>query len=139
MKAILASALASIALVAGYVALGGGDFEPAKPPPACSARAQDASGGVTGTLQRVALNALAGSACELGVSRERLLLSLSGEGEIDVDDERRTAAFRRGLNQALDAEQQAGRIGASEALVLRGAIEFLPVDAILDRLFGDAG
>lgn len=138
MRAMLAALLASAVLVGGYVALGGGaEPESARSPDPCTLSARSASDGLTGTLERVGLNALAGTACELGVSRERLLLALAGEGKIGVDDERRTAAFRDGLRKAVAEEEQAGRIGGTEAFLLRGAIEALPVDAILDRLFGE--
>lgn len=137
MRSVALAAVCAALLVGGYVVLGGGDFEPSRPPDPCAARPQTgASAGLSGTLERVGLNALAGSACELGVSRERLLLALSGERQIGVDGERRTEAFRTGLRRALDEEERAGRIGGAEAFLLRGAIDVLPVDAVLDRLFG---
>lgn len=137
MKAMLAALVASVALVGVYLALGGGDYEPASPPDPCRVSARSASDGLTGTLERVGLNALAGTACELGVTRERLLLALAGEREIGISGERRTEAFRDGLREAVAEEERAGRIGGTEAFLLRGAIEALPVEAILDRLFGD--
>ena len=139
MRALLAAVAASIALVGAYLAFGGGDYEPTPPPDPCAASAQGGSGGVTETLQRVGLNALSGAACDLGVSRERLLLSLAGEQRISVDDERREEAFRAGLREAVDEEEQAGRLGGTQAFLIRAAIEALPVDAILDRLFGEGG
>ena len=139
MRALLAAVAASAALVGGYLALGGGDYEPAPPPDPCAIGAAEGGRGVTGTLERVGLNALAGAACDLGVSRERLLLAVSGETDIGVDDERREEAFRAGLRQAVDEEEQAGRLGGTEAFLIRAGIEALPVDAILDRLFGEGG
>ena len=139
MRALLASVLASAALIGGYVALGGGDYEPTPPPDPCTRRAADGPGGLTGTLERVGLNALAGAACDLGVSRERLLLAVSGKQEIAIDDERREDAFRAGLRQAVDEEERAGRLSGTELFLIRAAIEALPVDAVLDRLFGEGG
>jgi hypothetical protein len=137
MKALAAATLASLALIAGYVALGGGDFEPSRAPDACTLRTGgEGAGGIAGTLQRVGLTALAGAACDLGVSRERLLLALAGDESLGVSSERRTQAFRAGLNRALDEEVAAGRIGESQAALLRQAIRFLPVDAVLDQFFG---
>jgi hypothetical protein len=138
-RALLAAIVASAALLGAYVALGGGDREPTAPPDPCTLQAEQGAGGVTATLERVGLNALAGAACELGVSRERLLLAVSGERPIGVDDERREDAFRAGLRQAVDEEEQAGRLGGTQAFLVRAAIEALPVDAILDRLFGEGG
>jgi hypothetical protein len=140
MRALLVAALASLALVGTYVALGGGDFEPSRPPDPCAPRSAGAdagAGGLTGTLERVGLTALAGAACDLGVPRERLLLALSGDEDLGIGSERRTEAFRAGLNRAIDAEEQAGRLGSAQATLLRQAIAFLPVDAVLDRLFGE--
>ena len=133
--AVLAAILASLALVLAHVGFGGGDFEPSPPPEPCGRQAASVDGGATGTVERVGLTALGSAACELGVSRERLLLGLAGEAELDVDRERRAAAFRSGLEQAIDAEERAGRLGAAEAFVLRQAVSFLPIDALLDRLF----
>jgi hypothetical protein len=138
-RALAAAIVCSAALVGAYVALGGGDYEPTPPPDPCAASAQQGGDGLTGTLERVGLNALAGAACDLGVSRERLLLALSGERRVGVDDERREEAFRTGLRQAVGEEEQAGRLGGTQAFLVRAAIEALPVDAILDRLFGEGG
>lgn len=137
-RAVAAALVASVALVAAYVALGGGGYDVDSPPDPCSRSAPAARGGVVGVAERVGLNALNGAACELGVSRERLLLTLSG----DVDpppgltDEQRADAFRTGLRKAVDEEERAGRLGGTEAFLLRGAIDIAPVDALLERLFG---
>ena len=139
MRALLAAALASAALVGTYLAIGGGDYEPTPPPDPCTRTVTDGRGGLTGTLERVGLNALAGTACDLGVSRERLLLAFTGQEDLPVDDRRREEAFRTGLRKAVDEEERAGRLGAAEAFVIRATIDALPLDAILDRLFGEDG
>jgi hypothetical protein len=136
MRAILAALAVSAVVVGAYVALGGGSYRPARPPDPCTVKAEPAAGGLTGTLERVGLNALAASACELGVSRERLLLALSGDRKIGISDQRRTAAFRAGLREAVDEEERAGRLGSAQAYLLRQTIAVLPVDALFDRLFG---
>lgn len=136
MRGVVAAALVAIVLVGAYAALGGGRFEPHDPPDPCKARAVDGGSGLTGTLQRIGLEALSGTACQLGVSRERLVLSLSGRTRIGVSDKRRTAAFRAGLLRALDAEERAGRIAGTQAFLVRQAIQVLPVDAILQSVFG---
>ncbi len=63
-------------------------------------------------------------------------------GEVDpppgLDDERRGDAFRTGLRRAVDEEERAGRLGSSEAAILRGAIEIAPVEALLEQVFGGA-
>lgn len=137
MRAVLAAALASVVLAGAYVVLGGGDYEPSDPPNPCRVSAESGGDGLTGTLERVGLNALAGAACDLGVSREQLVLAIAGEREIGIDDERRSEAFRTGLREAIDEEERAGRIGGAQAFLLRRAVDVLPVDAVLDRLFGE--
>jgi len=136
-RAVLAAALASVVLAGAYVVLGGGDYEPSDPPNPCRVSAESGGDGLTGTLERVGLNALAGAACDLGVSREQLVLAIAGEREIGIDDERRSEAFRTGLREAIDEEERAGRIGGAQAFLLRRAVDVLPVDAVLDRLFGE--
>ena len=137
MRAVLAAALASVVLAGAYVVLGGGDYEPSDQPNPCRVSAESGGDGLTGTLERVGLNALAGAACDLGVSREQLVLAIAGEREIGIDDERRSEAFRTGLREAIDEEERAGRIGGAQAFGLRRAVDVLPVDAVLDRLFGE--
>ncbi len=131
--ATAAAVLVSAALVAAYLALGGGDFEPAPAPEPCGRQAQSVDQGVTGTVERVGLNALNRAACDLGIPRERLLLGLAGEADLQVDPQRRTDAFRAGLRSAIDEEERAGRLGGTQAFVLRQAIDFLPVDALIER------
>jgi len=134
--AVLAAAVASGALLVAYVGLGGGDFEPTPPPAPCATRpAQSVDGGLTGTAERIGLTALNAAACDLGVPRERLLLGLAGEADLDIDPQRRTEAFRTGLRAAIDAEQRAGRLGGTEAFLLRQAVNLLPVDALIERFF----
>jgi hypothetical protein len=137
-RAAAAAALASLALVAAYVALGGGRYDVERPPDPCERTAPAARPGVLGAAERVGLTALDGAACELGVSRERLVLVLAGEAEPPpgVTAEERADAFREGLRRAVDEEERAGRLEAAEALVLRTAIDVAPVGALLERLFG---
>ncbi len=136
MRGVLAAALAALALVGAHLGLGGGDYEPARAPDPCTARAADDEGGLVGTLERIGLNALSAAACDLGVSRERLLLALAGDEPIGgVSRDRRTEAFRAGVRGALEQEEKAGRISGAEAFLVRQAVEILPVDAILEQLF----
>jgi hypothetical protein len=116
--ATAAAVLVSAALVAAYLALGGGDFEPTPAPQPCGRVAQSVDDGLTGTVERVGLNALAATACDLGIPRERLLLGLAGEVELGIDAQRRTDAFRNGLRRALDEEERAGRLGGTQAFLI---------------------
>ena len=134
-RAIAIAAAASVLLVLVYVAAGGATYEPSKPPNPCTNPAPDTGGGPVDELQRIGHIALSRSACELGVGREELVLSLAGAKDLGIDTDRRNDAFREGINRAIDEEQDAGNIGGIEATVLRTALEVLPVDAVLNRLF----
>ena len=62
--------------------------------------------GIDGTLQRIALSAINGAACELGTGREELILSLeprSGFGpEVTWTEDTLEEALRAGLVRAID-------------------------------------
>ena len=133
-RAVTLATIAAVLLVGVHLAAGGARYAPSDPPDPCRVQAPDTEG-LTGTVQRVGLTALSRSACDLGVSRESLLLALAGERDLDLDEDRRNDAFREGIEDALAEEERAGRIGGAEAFLLRGALAILPMDAILDRLF----
>ena len=137
-RAVGAATVAAVALVAVYAALGGGGYDVDRPPDPCDRRASDTRSGAVAAAERVALNALGGAACELGISRERLVLVLTGEVDPPegMTEEARSDAFRTGLRTAVDEEERAGRLGGTEAFLLRGAIDIAPVDAVLERLLG---
>ena len=133
---IATAAAAAVVLVVVYLAQGGGDFEPTAPGDPCQREvvvAQETD--LVTTAERIGLVALDGAACELRISRERLLLAVAGEEELGVDDDRRNDAFRNGLREAIDTEERAGRLGGVEAALLRTGVDILPVDALLDRVF----
>jgi hypothetical protein len=137
-RALAAALAAAVVLVGVYAALGGGGYEVDSPPDPCSRSATTGRGGALGAAERVGLNALNGAACELGLSRERLVLVLAGEVDppAGLDEKTRSDAFRTGLRRAVDEEEQAGRLGGTEAAILRAAIRFAPVDALLEQVFG---
>ena len=137
-RALAASAAAAVLLVGAYVALGGGRYDVSAAPDPCTRGAAAMRTGLVGTAERVGINALNGAACELGVTRERLVLVLAGEVDppAGLTEEARSDAFRSGLRKAVDEEERAGRLGGTEAFVLRAAIDVAPVDALLERLFG---
>lgn len=137
-RALLGSLAAAAALVAVYVALGGGGYDVDRPPDPCEPAPPATQEGLLGVAERVGIHALNGAACELDVSRERLMLVLAGEVEPPpgMTEERRTDAFRTGLREAIAVEERAGRLGSTEAAILRGAVDIAPVETLLERLFG---
>ena len=133
---IAVAAVAALALVVLHLASGGGDFEPTPPGDPCEREVVVAEEtDLITTAERVGLVALDGAACELRISRERLLLAVAGEEDLGVDDDRRNDAFRGGLRDAIDTEERAGRIGGTQAALLRAGVEILPVEALLERVF----
>ena len=113
MKLIALALFLVAAVLGGQVAAGGGDFVPRSPPHPARPRGQ--APGTPGSLEPLAeaivLAGLAETACDEGVSRERLVLDI-GTGE-DVDAE----ALRTGLERAVE--------GLGDALP--------PVSALLDE------
>ena len=137
-RAVLVAVAAAAALVGTYLAFGGGGYDVPSPPDPCGRTAASLRGDVLGTAERVGINALNSAACELGVSRERLVLVLTGDvpAPDGLTDDRRNDAFRNGLRKAIEEEQGAGRLGGTEAFILTNLVAVAPVDSLLDRLFG---
>ena len=72
------------AVIVPYLALGGGRFEPTPVADPCEARDRPAAEGLGETIEAIALAAVDGVACELGVSREELVLALRNEDAFDA-------------------------------------------------------
>lgn len=130
--AVAAVIVAVVALIA--VELGGGALDDgalALPDP-CTRQVTLTAEGVDAQTQRIALTALDSAACDLGVSREELLLDVAAaatDGD-DLSDEVR-GKLREGLLAAIDTEEEAGHIGGSTAWVLRQTARFTPLDWLL--------
>ena len=135
---ITAAAVAAIALPSAYLALGGGDYRPSGVADPCRTRAWRNPDGATQIAQQIASSALDGAACELGASREELSLALAdSDGRsrfaraYNLDDGAIERAVRRGLKRAIEDAEKAGAIGGTQAFVLRGIANNLPVDELL--------
>ncbi len=137
---ILAAAVALGAGVPGaYLALGGGSYATPAVADPCVTREWRNPDGLQRTLEQVVLSALDGAACDLGVSREALVLALAtGESrarfvrEHGIDDPRLEQAVRRGLARAVDDAEHAGALAGWQATVLRAAAARVPVEQVLD-------
>ncbi len=136
----------AVALVTGVLGLqlahGGGEFVPLKPADPCAVRAvASTSSGIDGLSEELVLRGLDGAACQLGVSREALILQLAqqrGATDAQVD------ALRAGLLQAVDRMQADGSLPPASDLVdealdrsdlnglLKTAIRALP-DSVIDN------
>ncbi len=131
---LVAAALVVVAAVLGWlVGAGGGDFVPARPADPCRARpGPPVPPRLEPLAERVVLAGLDATACDLGISRERLILSL------DAD---RAEALKAGLSEGL-GRLNLPKVSAvlPEALdladlpgIAREAIEAVP-DSVVDGL-----
>lgn len=126
--------VAGALVVVAELGLGGGGLGRAQAADACAPRREAVApvDGVDATIQRIALDGLDGAACELGVSREQVVLSLAPEApgapDIGWDDATVERATRSGLVRAVDAAEDRGEVDGTTAVVLREASRRLPVE-----------
>ena len=139
-RAPLAALAASIGLIAVYLAFGGATFEPATTADPCQQRDADVLD-ERNLFETVALAALDGAACDLGVGREELALALADEAataefaeaySIESDDIE--AAVRSGLERAVDDAAATGRISGVEESILRTVAENAPIGPAITAL-----
>jgi hypothetical protein len=136
--------VASIALVAAYLAAGGASYEPTAVADPCQPREWRSPEGVEEAAEQFTLSALDGAACELGVSRETLAVALATDegreefaAEYGIDDEELEAAVQAGLGRAVDDAERAGALNPLVASGLRAVVTNLPVDEAI-ALINDA-
>ena len=117
---------------------GAADYGTYASPDPCTASNTPYDGdGIDGVVQRIALGGLNGAACELGVSREALVLSLDeGSGFADVAWDKATVekAIKAGTLRAIDDGDDRDTLPAWSAWLLRKVVEHAPVGWMLDRL-----
>lgn len=108
---ILAALLLAVGLlIVVELALGALDFGETRIADACTTEAEFEGGGIDGAIQRFALSAISGAACELGTSREELVLSFvpsANASDVRWDKETINDALRAGVKRA--AEDTAGK------------------------------
>ncbi len=129
---LLAGAGALIAVELSNGALDTGELATLDP---CGARPSFPGDGTDATIQRIVLDGLDGAACELGVTREELVLSFetrSGVKPIPWDDETIERAVRSGLLRAVDDAQEEGAINGLVATIVRQVVERAPLQWLID-------
>jgi hypothetical protein len=138
---ILAALGLVAAVVVPYAALGGGSFEPAPVADPCQPRALSEANGLGETIERIALEAVDGVACNLGVSREELVLALRSEEAFDsfaaehgIDRPEAEQALHDGLVDAVDDAEQDGTLPGLIAPFVRKAAEEVSPWLILETL-----
>jgi len=129
------------AVIVPYVALGGGSFEPTPVADPCAPREHAEAEGLGETIERIALTAVDGVACKLGVSREELVLALRSEDAFDafsrkngIDRSEAEQAIHDGLVQAVDQAEQDGTLPGFIAPIVLKAAESVPPWLILGTL-----
>lgn len=130
--ALFTGAVVLIGIEVASGAAGAGSLAVSDP---CEPREAFPGEGLDATLQRIVLDALDGAACELGTTREELVLSLSpgsGVEPIPWDDETIERAVRAGLLEAIDDAEQRGSLNALVALALRGLVERAPIQWLIE-------
>jgi len=92
--------------------------------------------GLDATVERIALNSLAGAACELGGSRAAVLRDLAGDDAPRFPSERLEEAIRSSVDAELDAETDRGTLDGTVAGLLRGLLANAPLEWIRQVLGG---
>jgi predicted MFS family arabinose efflux permease len=131
-------ALAGVVFVAGEGAAGASDFGTYTKADPCTASPLTYPGkGIDGAVQRIALSGLNGAACDLGTTREELVLSLDPKGDVgDVHWDRDTAAqaVKSGTSRAIDDAVDRGSLPGWAGRVLGFVVDRAPLGWLLQRL-----
>jgi hypothetical protein len=129
------------AVLVPYLALGGASFEPTPVANPCATRDWRDPGDPAEVLEQIVLSALDGAACELGVSREELVLAVRDEEALDrfadehgISREDAEQAVRDGMLRAVDDAEDAGAIGGPVATLARRVAESVPPWLVLETL-----
>ena len=141
MRAIAVAAGVAVALVGVYLALGGASYAPAAVADPCAPREERNPEGFEQVAEQIVLSALDGVACELGVSREQVVLAFSSRASLErfarehgkSNDDLESLA-RAGLTRALDDAERAKQIDPRLADLLRGLAARVPISQLLDLL-----
>jgi len=130
-----------VALIAVEFANGAADAGELAVRDPCAPRPAYPGEGLDAVLQRIVLDGLDGAACELGASREELVLSLSPRpnARIRWDDATIERAVRSGLLEAIGDAEQRGSLSGIVAALLRQLVEHAPVQWLIDGGQGLAG
>ena len=132
------SGRSSIGLIGTEVAAGAADFGQTELVDPCTAPVSPYDGdGIDGAIQRIALGGLNGAACELGVGREELVLSLdpdSGAGVVDWDSDTVHDAVRAGTIRAIDDAENRDTLPGWAASALTWVVKHAPVSWFLENI-----
>lgn len=141
MRALALAAVAAFALVATYLALGGASYSPAAVADPCAPREWRNPEGFERVAEQVVLSALDGAACELGVSREEIVLAFSSSAAVkrfarehEITEDELGTLVRTGFTRALDDAERANGLDSRLAQLLRDLVARVPIEQLLDLL-----
>ena len=141
MRAIATATGAAVALIAVYLALGGASYAPAAVADPCAPREERNPEGFEQVAEQIVLSALDGAACELGVSREEVVLAFSSRASLERfaqehgdSEEKIENLARAGLRRSLDDAERANQLDPRLADLLRGLVARVPIAQLLDLL-----
>ena len=152
--ALIATAIVlSAGLLVVQLASGGADFVPQRAADPCQVREQTGEDDLEGLTEAVVLTGIDEAACELGVSRERLLLALPSEQdraelarELGTDERGLAQAIEDGMRTGVDRLEEAGQLPkvsvllpsiADELGIPQSLVDLLP-DSLVDDLLPTA-
>jgi hypothetical protein len=127
-------AAAAVALIAVELSQGALSFGEPKVADPCADRAPYPGSGFDATVQRVVLDGLDGAACELGTTREELVLAFDPALGADVQWDKKTIerAVRSGLDEAIDDAESRGDIPGLAATLMREVVARAPIDWLIE-------
>jgi hypothetical protein len=141
MRAIALTTAAAVALVVVYLALGGASYAPAKVADPCAPRDWRDPVGVQEVAQQIVLSALDGAACELGVSREDVVLAFASRDSLQrfardhgLSNAELEQLVRSSLIRAVDDAEDADALDPTIANLLRSVARRIPIGGLLDLL-----
>lgn len=127
---VLAALLVAVGiLIVAELALGALDFGETRIADPCTTAADFEGGGIDGAIQRFALAAISGAACELGTSREELVLSFvpsANASDVRWDKETINRALRAGVERAAEDTAGKGLLGS----LLAGLLDEILADPL---------
>jgi hypothetical protein len=143
---VLLAVVVSALLVVAYAAAGGTSYAPSSVADPCAPRELPSGSGVSGQIEQIVLRAADGVACEIGVSREDLVLSLRSSERFHqladangIDEDELETTLRQGLVKAIDQAEEQDAIGSDTATSLKAAVGLLPLDLLLEIVRRGAG
>jgi hypothetical protein len=141
MRALAWAAVAATGLVALHLALGGASYAPAKVADPCAPRDWTEPRSLQEVGNLIVLSVLDGAACELGVSREEMVLAFESERTLErfgrehgVTENDLEELARAGLERAIADAERAGALTPRLARLIRNVADTIPPGRLVDLL-----